>query len=97
MDAAARRFGETKYPEIRKEIEQLSDQLAVLESARDRCRDMDVRTAKVYAALDYLAARASGPQWPFDAFRSALDIENPEGRWQNLNAAFNGVKLAVKE
>jgi hypothetical protein len=53
-----------------------------------------MRTADVFAALDFLAARTM-QKWPFDQFRSALDRPNAEGRWQNLNASLNGIKLAV--
>jgi hypothetical protein len=53
-----------------------------------------MRTADVFAALDFLAARTM-QKWPFDQFRNALDRPNAEGRWQNLNASLNGIKLAV--
>jgi hypothetical protein len=46
--------------------------LDVLENALARCRREDMRTPEVFAALDYLKARAS-TKWPFDQFRQALE------------------------
>jgi len=68
--------------------------LAVLTDALARYRDKDMRTAEVTAALEFLAVRAD-PQWPFEQFRTALDSANEEGRWQNLNASLNGIRLAI--
>jgi hypothetical protein len=73
--------------------------LAVLEDALQRCRNEDMRTAEVYAALDCLEARAIR-KWPFDQFRDALDTPGPEGveaegRWQLLNASLNSIKFGV--
>jgi hypothetical protein len=68
--------------------------LAVLTDARDRCRKEDMRTAEVFAALDFLEARATR-KWPFDQFRKSLDSRDPEGRWQTVNASLNAVRLAV--
>jgi hypothetical protein len=59
MDEAARRFAETHDERFKREIENLSWQvadlraLAILEAALDRCLDEDVRTPDVCAALDY--------------------------------------------
>ncbi len=68
--------------------------LAVLTDALDRCRDEDMRTAEVFAALDFLEAHANR-KWPFDQFRRSLDSRDPEGRWQTVNASLNAVRLAV--
>ncbi len=68
--------------------------LAVLQNALDRCRDEDMRTAEVFAALDFLEARAT-QKWPFDQFRRSLNSRDPEGRWQTVNASLNAVRLAV--
>jgi hypothetical protein len=70
--------------------------IAVLEDALNRCRREDMRTPEVFAALDFLSSRASR-KWPFDQFRNSLDIANEEGRWQNVNASLNAVKLAVQQ
>jgi hypothetical protein len=70
--------------------------LAVLEDALSRCRREDMRTPEVFAALDFLGSRA-GSKWPFDPFRNSLDSNNEEGRWQNLNATLNGIRLAVQQ
>jgi hypothetical protein len=75
--------------------------LAILTDALDRCRDEDMRTADVFAALDFLAARAT-VKWPFEQFRAELlddtgsALWEVEGRWQVLNASLNGIKLALK-
>jgi hypothetical protein len=66
--------------------------LDMLVDALDRCRDEDMGTARVFAALDFLQLRAD-QKWPFDQFRRALDTDNEEGRWQNLNASLNGIKF----
>jgi len=73
--------------------------LAVLQDALDRCDRKDMRTPKVFAALDFLAAQAT-VKWPFDQFRDALSRDGSqkwesEGRWQMLNASLNGIKLVV--
>jgi hypothetical protein len=74
--------------------------LAVLTDALDRCRDEDMRTSDVFAALDFLAARAT-VKWPFEQFRAELldstssELWEAEGRWQVLNASLNGIKLAL--
>ena len=75
--------------------------LAVLQKALDRCREEDVRTAEVYAALEFLGSRAAY-QWPLDRFREALDNEANDGGWQSegraqlLNASLNGIRLALE-
>jgi hypothetical protein len=74
--------------------------LAILTDALDRCRDEDMRTPDVFAALDFLATRAT-VQWPLNSsVRSylatpVLTFGEAEGRWQVLNASLNGIKLAV--
>ena len=70
------------------------NQLAVLEDALARCRNEDMRTAEVSAALDFLAVHAS-VKWPFEQFRTALDYPDDEGRWQNLNASLNRIGRAL--
>ena len=68
-----------------------SDALAVLEDALERTKDEDMRTETVRAALRYLYPLASR-KWAFKAFWKALDFENPNSRWQNANAALNGIR-----
>jgi hypothetical protein len=88
---------------LRRGIEELSQRigdievtnaLAILIWALECCRDQDMRTADVFAALDFLAGRTM-EKWPFDQFRRALECPDSEGRWQNLNASLNGIKLAI--
>jgi hypothetical protein len=73
--------------------------IAVLTDALQRCRTEDMRTPNAFAALDFLAARAS-VKWPFEQFRKSLDstgfeLWEAEARWQTLNASLNGIKLAI--
>ena len=73
--------------------------LAVLADAVDRCREEDMRTPEVLASLDLLARRTS-PRWPFEQFKESLDFaigdpSNAEGRWQNVHASLNAIRLAV--
>ena len=77
----------------------LDKSIAVLEYAVSRCREEDMRTPDVFAALDYLAGHAK-EKWPFDQFREELDSDGTEGweiegRYQVLNASLNGIKLAL--
>jgi hypothetical protein len=51
--------------------------LAVLQDAPDRCRDEDMRTPDVFAALDFLEARATR-KWPFAQFRESLNSTGSE-------------------
>jgi hypothetical protein len=68
--------------------------LAVLEDAVDRCRDDDVRSDEVFAALEFLAVGGIRG-WPAIMFRNSLELTDPEGRWQGLNASLNAVRRAV--
>ena len=68
--------------------------MAALQDALKRCRKEDVRILDVFAALDFLEARAAR-KWPFEQFRRGLESTDPEGKWQILNASLNGIKLAI--
>ena len=69
--------------------------LAVLEDALDRClRKEDVRSPDVFAAPDFLEARAA-QKWPFAQFCQGLESRDPEGRWQIMNASLNGIRLTI--
>jgi len=75
--------------------------LAILEDALVRCRDEDIRTPQIYAALKFLEQHAAR-KWPFEQFREALENDGSEGwqaegRYQTLNASLNGIKLAMKD
>lgn len=70
------------------------DAFAVLTDAFERCRDEDMNTEHVFAALDYLAEftpRAS----PFNQFRRALQVEHPEERCQAVHSALRAVRRAL--
>jgi hypothetical protein len=75
-------------------VTEIARAVAVLDDAFSRCRKEDMLTPEVYAALDYLKSKST-EKWPFDQFRFALDSDDPEGRWQNLNASLNGIKRVV--
>ena len=100
IDAAAARYGQTKDPAAREEVDRLSRRLAefrhlaTLENALDRCRAEDMRKPEVEAALNELAKVMTEP-WPIRQFAAALVPDNEEGRWQIANAAFNGIKNFV--
>jgi len=73
--------------------------LQLRQDALDRSHTQDKRTPEVFAALDFLAARATA-KWPVKQFREALDGSASqdweiEGRRQILNASLNGIRRAV--
>ena len=65
--------------------------LDLLADAVNRTTQEDMRTPDVIDALGYLE-RETGKAWPVDQFRRSLDMENPDARWQNTNAALNGIR-----
>ena len=67
-----------------------ADALAILHRAVEHTHDKDMRTDEVKAALSYLRRDAVRKAF-FDNFWSALSITEPKARWQNLNAALNGI------
>jgi len=67
-----------------------ADAMAVLHRAVESTYNEDMRTDEVKAALDYLR-RGAVRQAFFDNFWNGLDIQEPKSRWQNLNAALNGI------
>jgi len=79
--------------------ERCSNALAILQDALDRCQTEDMRTPEVFAALDFLAARATA-KCLVKQFREALEGSASqdweiEGRRQILNASLNGIRRAV--
>lgn len=74
------------------------DALAVLHEVRDRCREQDMRNEHTSAAIAFLEAGATRKA-PFRAFQEAIDMMNPESRWQNVNAALNSIEriLSTKD
>jgi hypothetical protein len=84
------------------DLEKRRAALHILADALKRCRDHDVRSTDLTAALDVLAGGAS-EAWPFDQFRRSLNygVENAgasaaEGRWQNVNASLNAIRRVVR-
>jgi len=77
-------------------VTEIAQAMAVLDDAFRRCREEDIRTPDVFAALDYLEAKSVETR-PFDQFRFALDSDDPEARWQNLNASLNGIRRVVSD
>ncbi len=98
MDEATRQFAATKDPKFRREVQGLAlaladfNHLRVLDDAVARCRDEDMRTSEVRAALEYFSARLPS-KWPVEQFQKGLNTENDEGRWQLMKASLNGIRL----
>ncbi len=67
------------------------DALGILADALVRCRDEDMRTEEVMAVLEFLEPRIAKPAFVRN-FRNALNCEEPYSRWQNANAALNGIR-----
>ena len=96
-------IGDPKQREATADLRILDAKTAfsILNDCPKRCAGEDMRTAEVYAALDFLAQRAVR-KWVFDQFRSALDTTvlegiEAEGRHQIVNASLNAIRLAIKE
>jgi len=103
IDELVNKYRETHDKELLEDIYELACELekrkmeraiAVLEDVLNRCRREDMRMPEVFAALGFLEPCVSS-KWPFDQFRKSLDSNNEEGRWQNVNASLNAVKLAI--
>lgn len=84
-----------------------ADALTILEDAHRRCGTEDMRTPKVYAALDFLEDLARefevDPElWPLDQFRDALGAPGTPftvdhaGRGQIVNASLNGIRRVCR-
>ena len=69
----------------------IDEALKILTDAFERTIDQDMRTEEVFDALAYLEGEG-GKAWPFQSFRQALDNQDPRSRWQNVNAALNGIR-----
>ncbi len=75
----------------------IRDALDVLEDALALCREQDMRTDDVRAALSYLE-RMAPRRWPFVQFRQALDLQvqgsmnTPEARRQGLAVALRAIR-----
>jgi len=80
IDEAARRFAETREQKYKLEVEQLASELVDLDHL---------------AVLDDALHRCRGEDMRTPDVHAALEIENEEGRWQNLNASLNGIRRAV--
>ena len=99
IEAAARRYEETKDPGAKNLITGLTYRLAeircfqVLENALARGWDEDLHTQDVDHALGFLEYRGIA-KWPFEQFRKALDNGNrKDDGHQQLLAALNEIKL----
>lgn len=68
----------------------ISEAISILEDAFERSTDQDMRTDEIKDALDFLEGEGGKP-WPMQSYRKALEIPNQRARWQNLNAALNGI------
>lgn len=59
------------------------EHLRILEEAVKDCTDYDVRSAAVYAALDFLQ-KETDRTWGFTVFRQALEQWNPTALQEGL-------------
>lgn len=71
------------------------DPISILAEATERCRTEDMRTPEVIEALKTLLAIAH-VRWPFEQFWRALAGDNSEGRWQEANASYNAILIAIE-
>lgn len=68
--------------------------LSTLQSALDRTKDTPHNTEAVRQALRSLLPIISDKSW-LTYFWESAESENEIGRWQNGNAALNGIKRRV--
>lgn len=73
----------------------VSEAFKTLADATERCRNEDMRTPEVVEALKTLLAIAH-VRWPFEQYWRALGGDNSEGRWQEANASYNAILLAIE-
>jgi len=66
------------------------DTLGLLRDAVLRCVEEDMRKDNVWAALDFLSARATRKA-AFRDFRKALDAVNPVERYQEARDAYHAI------
>jgi len=62
--------------------------IIVLEDAAQECSRADFRlTPEIGAAIEEMRAELAGrcATWVFDQLRHAFQIDEPSGRWQNVN------------
>ncbi|MEM7492308.1 MAG: hypothetical protein AAF296_02940 [Pseudomonadota bacterium] len=69
----------------------LNHAFQALQDVLDRCAEQDMRTEDTMAVLDALEGTGRAKGW-CSQFRRALDCDTPHGRWQNVNAALNGLR-----
>lgn len=63
----------------------------VLNNVLERCKDEDMRTEELAETLEFLKGRAARTGF-HERFRTALDIQEPQTRWQVARAALDGIK-----
>lgn len=69
----------------------IDEALRILDDALGRSNDEDMRNDEVFDALSFLEGEG-GQQWPMASYRRALEFSDQRSRWQNLNAALNGIR-----
>jgi hypothetical protein len=70
------------------------DAIDFLRAGLDLGPEHDMRSGRVYAALDYLETQL-GSVWPIVTFRRALEIRDTAARWRCVEVALPGIAEAV--
>jgi hypothetical protein len=93
-DTNSHKLGFRADEDQRTQLDDIQHAAEVLGEAADRCKDSDMRTADVFAALDYLGSIASR-KTALTAFRRGLDIEHPDQRGERVMSALRSIKAAL--
>lgn len=78
-DTGSHQLGFRADEDQRTQLDDIHYAVEVLSEAADQCEEIDMRTADVFAALDYLGSIASRKA-ALIAFRRGLDVEHPDQR-----------------
>lgn len=70
--------------------------LDALEALNERGRKQKIAKTPEIAFLLAWLANGAKERWAFDWYWKALDGDNDIGRSQNMTAALNGIRLALK-
>jgi hypothetical protein len=94
-DTNSRKLGFRADEDQRTRLDDIRHAVEVLSQAASNCEEIDMRTADVFAALDYLASIASRRAALID-FRRGLDVENPDQRVERVAWALKSIKKALR-
>ena len=74
---------------------QINQVFRVLSQATERCRNQDMRTPEVAAALKTLLTIGL-VRWPFEDYWRALGGTDPEVRWREVKANHKAILVAIE-